>query len=84
MSSASFAGQVRRTVSRAEALAVLRRLAAAGRELDANDAAEKLLERIAARDDAAELRAALALFGAAAVVRDARTAHDSTADGRRA
>ncbi len=82
MNRATFGRRVAAALSRADALAALRRLAAAGRELDVDAAAEKLLERIAARDDAAELRAALALFGAAAVVRDARTAQH-TADGGR-
>jgi hypothetical protein len=57
-----------RSVTGAEALAVLRQLAAGVDQGEAEAGARRLLERIAARDDAAELRAALVELGARALV----------------
>jgi len=52
----------------AEALAQLERLAALVVEDDPEAGASRLLERVAAREDAAELRDALVLRGARAVI----------------
>ena len=52
----------------AEALATLQQLSAGVDQADAEASARRLLERIAARDDAAELRAALVELGARALV----------------
>lgn len=54
--------------TKAEAIEDLRRVAATIAERDPEAAAERLLERISARDDATELRAALTGLGARAIV----------------
>ena len=55
----------------AQARLALRHLAVGVAERDRGAAVARLLERLATRDDAEELRAALVVAGAAAVLRDA-------------
>lgn len=58
-------------MTRAVAAERLRRVAAAITETSEPEAISRLLERLAARDDAEELRAALVLAGARALLREA-------------
>lgn len=61
-------------MNRDEALATLHRVALHVVEHSQTAAVERLLERLSVRDDAEELRAALVLAGAAAVLSEASQA----------